>query len=405
MLTSSSTKSGFLGNFRVNRRTAASASSSSSSRCIRSAWVQRPPQRARRPSSAVICTPKRPPSRSPRIPNRKTSIRSGRGRGGDPVVVGPGDRVGVLEVGIEFLDPPVAAHPAPDGAGGAEPGAVHDHRPAGFERLGGAEVIERFHVVRIAFQQGFGPAVCLLQMLAKGCHLFRGGLRAALLREEAVVPQARPPHPVAALGEPGPDGGGEVVGTGGVFREALADARVVADGLVEVVVEEELGPRRLGGGEFVRPLASGGLPTGGAGSRPTHGAGSRPTSAQGRGKENAAGDQREDSAKNHRRPGVSHATYRLNVGGCGQRSQGLCCAMRGVATGVSLPWWGAMPVGGPHRENWPALRTAVSAVAPSGIGRWCGPGVGRGRRHWRWCRASARCRSETGAPAALFRNP
>ena len=31
--------------------------------------------------------------------------------------------------------------------------------------------------------------------------------------------------------------------------------------------------------------------------------------------------------------------------------------------------------------------------------------VGRGRRHWRWFRAPARCRSETGAPAALFHNP
>ena len=34
----------------------------------------------------------------------------------------------------------------------------------------------------------------------------------------------------------------------------------------------------------------------------------------------------------------------------------------------------------------------------AGIGRRCGPHVGEAQRHWRWFRAPARCRSETGAP-------
>ena len=51
-----------------------------------------------------------------------------------------------------------------------------------------------------------------------------------------------------------------------------------------------------------------------------------------------------------------------------------------------------------NRDFRPATRGGVG-VAPSGIGRWCGPDVGMGRRHWRWFRAPARCRSETGAPA------
>ena len=125
---------------------------------------------------------------------------------------------------------------------------------------------------------------------------------------------------------------------------------------------------------------------------------------------------------------------------------------RGVASSVRVSRSRAMPVGGPHRENWPALRFARRPAlegsaprgepsrrlgpapprpcgplcrpevgvplrpAPSGpVGsargaafsqqRWCGTHVGGAPRHRRWFRAPARCRSETGAPGELAGAP
>ena len=57
-----------------------------------------------------------------------------------------------------------------------------------------------------------------------------------------------------------------------------------------------------------------------------------------------------------------------------------------------------MPVGDPHRENWPALQALSALVSRS---RAMPVGDRRSKRCRRWFRAPARCRSETGAPSVV----
>ena len=65
---------------------------------------------------------------------------------------------------------------------------------------------------------------------------------------------------------------------------------------------------------------------------------------------------------------------------------------------VSRPSRAAMPVGDPHRENWPALQALSALVSRS---RAMPVGDRRSKRCRRWFRAPARCRSETGAPSVV----
>ena len=98
----------------------------------------------------------------------------------------------------------------------------------------------------------------------------------------------------------------------------------------------------------------------------------------------------------------------------GRRSKSAFQAVRATLSAL-VSGSRAMPVRGPHRENWPALRALSALVSRSrampvrdrpskrgagfGAPARCRSETGDSCR--RWFRAPARCRSETGAPSVV----